>query len=392
MIPSLDKLTLNQVLITELDKTFQTLSPQKILRYALKQFENLAISFSGAEDVVLIDMALKIKKNVRVFTLDTGRLHTETYQFIEKVRQHYGITVEVVFPDAAQVEKLVAEKGFFSFYQDGHKECCGIRKVAPLRRQLSTLDAWITGQRHDQNPSTRASVPTVQIDTGFSTSDRTLVKFNPLANWTSAQVWQYIRAYEVPYNLLHEKGYVSIGCEPCTRPVLPHQHEREGRWWWEKATDKECGLHAINTQNGSSATVNGSSVQNGQGNSGAVISLPTQNSSAEVLPNVTLIKKVKQDGQLCAKSARVLLDLEQRGLLNQIRQVTADERDRGSEGYVLAAQYQVDTAPFFIVQQPGSNQVYTAYHRFLKEVFNQETSADEAIAEIMAQSPSLATL
>ncbi|MGK7875938.1 MAG: phosphoadenylyl-sulfate reductase [Xenococcaceae cyanobacterium] len=244
---SLIKTSTSELDILSLESELNQKNPQRILRYALKQFDNIAVSFSGAEDVVLIDMAVKIKKNVRVFTLDTGRLHGETYQFLDTVRKHYNINLEVVFPDPAQVEALVSDKGLFSFYQDGHKECCGIRKVRPLRRKLSTLDAWITGQRKDQNFSTRASVPVVQMDKAFSTEEHALVKFNPLANWTSAQVWQYIRAYKVPFNSLHEKGYVSIGCQPCTRAILPHQNEREGRWWWENAADKECGLHAINT-------------------------------------------------------------------------------------------------------------------------------------------------
>ncbi len=229
--------------ISSLDADLASQSPQKILAAALSQFDNIAISFSGAEDVVLIDMAHKINKDIKVFSLDTGRLHAETYQFIERVRKHYGITIEVMYPDAAQLENLVSTKGLFSFYEDGHQECCGIRKVAPLRRKLSTLDAWITGQRKDQSP-TRANVPVVQVDKAFSSDDRTLIKFNPLANWTSADVWMYLRSYEVPYNPLHERGFVSIGCEPCTRPTLPQQHEREGRWWWEDATKKECGLHA----------------------------------------------------------------------------------------------------------------------------------------------------
>lgn len=236
--------------IPSLDTELTNQTPQKILERALSLFDNIAISFSGAEDVVLIDMAHRINPNVKVFSLDTGRLHSETYQFIDRVRKHYGITIDIMYPDAAQIEALVREKGLFSFYEDGHKECCDIRKVAPLRRKLSTLDAWITGQRKDQNPSTRATVPTVQVDGAFSSGDRQLIKFNPLANWTSAEVWFYIRAYEVPFNPLHEKGFVSIGCEPCTRAVLPNQHEREGRWWWEDAGKKECGLHAINqTQN-----------------------------------------------------------------------------------------------------------------------------------------------
>ncbi len=232
--------------IPGLDAELSSQGPQKILERALSLFDNLAISFSGAEDVVLIDMAHRINKDIKVFSLDTGRLHPETYQFIDQVRKRYGIPIEVMYPDGAEVEALVKAKGLFSFYEDGHKECCDIRKVAPLRRKLSTLDAWITGQRKDQNPSTRASVPVVQVDNAFSTGENPLIKFNPLANWTSADVWMYIRTYEVPYNSLHERGFVSIGCEPCTRPTLPNQHEREGRWWWEDAGKKECGLHNIN--------------------------------------------------------------------------------------------------------------------------------------------------
>lgn len=223
-------------------------SPQQILKLALEQYRNIAISFSGAEDVVLIDMAVKTGKPFRVFTLDTGRLHPETYRFLERVRTHYGITLEVCTPEAAPLQALVNEKGLFSFFQDGHEECCGIRKVAPLRRQLATLDAWITGQRRDQSPNTRNAVPVVQADTTFNRPGEVLAKFNPLANWSSEEVWAYIRAFEVPYNELHEKGFVSIGCEPCTRAVLPNQHEREGRWWWEEATKKECGLHIVNLE------------------------------------------------------------------------------------------------------------------------------------------------
>lgn len=221
-------------------------SPLAILRHALGAHENIAISFSGAEDVVLIDLALKVRKDVRVFTLDTGRLHRETYEFIDRVRNHYGIRIDVMFPEAKAVESLVNTKGLFSFYRDGHEECCGIRKVEPLRRRLSTLDAWITGQRRDQSPDTRAVIPVVQIDGSFTGAQGALVKYNPLANWSREKVWDYIRGNEVPYNALHERGYVSIGCDPCTRAVLPGQHEREGRWWWEEATRKECGLHAAN--------------------------------------------------------------------------------------------------------------------------------------------------
>jgi phosphoadenosine phosphosulfate reductase len=235
-----------QLDIPSLEAELASQSPRQILEYALGKFDNIAISFSGAEDVVLIDIATKLKKNIQVFSLDTGRLHPETYQFMERVRKHYNITIEVMSPDTARLEAFVKEKGLFSFFEDGHKECCDIRKVEPLRRKLATLDAWVTGQRQDQNPSTRAGVPVVQVDTGFSGPDRTLIKFNPLSKWSSEEVWNYIRALEVPYNPLHERGFISIGCEPCTRAVLPNQHEREGRWWWEDAAKKECGLHAIN--------------------------------------------------------------------------------------------------------------------------------------------------
>ncbi|MGZ4998858.1 MAG: phosphoadenylyl-sulfate reductase [Methylomonas sp.] len=223
-------------------------NPRTILKIALANFDNIAISFSGAEDVVLIDMAVQIRKDIQVFSLDTGRLHPETYRFIEQVRKHYGIAIELLTPDRETLDAFVKEKGLFSFYEDGHQQCCGIRKVEPLRRKLATLDAWITGQRKDQSLDTRADLPEVQVDTAFSLPDKSLIKFNPLANWTSAQVWDYIEAYQVPFNELHKHGYVSIGCEPCTRPVLPNQHERAGRWWWEDAAKKECGLHAGNVK------------------------------------------------------------------------------------------------------------------------------------------------
>lgn len=232
--------------LEDLPRDLDQRSPQQIIACALERFDDIAISFSGAEDVVLIDMALRIRPDARVFTLDTGRLHAATYEFIERVRDHYGIALEVLFPDAAQVEALVREKGLFSFYRDGHQECCGIRKVVPLKRKLATLDAWITGQRRDQSLDTRASVPVAQNDPAFAGAHGRLLKFNPLAHWSSADVWKYIRDNDVPFNELHRQGYVSIGCQPCTRPVLPGQHEREGRWWWELVEEKECGLHAGN--------------------------------------------------------------------------------------------------------------------------------------------------
>ena len=239
---------MNASLLTQLQTELAGKNPRTILKSALGLFDNIAISFSGAEDVVLIDMALAIRKDIAVFCLDTGRLHPQTYRYIEKVRQHYQIDIELLTPNYQVLDAFVRQKGLFSFYADGHSECCAIRKVEPLQRKLSTVDAWITGQRRDQSVQTRQDIPEAQVDTAFSNEQKTLVKFNPLLNWDSAQVWDYIHAYAVPYNALHEQGFISIGCEPCTRPVLPNQHERAGRWWWEDSTKKECGLHAGNLQ------------------------------------------------------------------------------------------------------------------------------------------------
>ena len=221
-------------------------NPRFILKKALSLFDNIAISFSGAEDVVLIDMAVSIRKDIQVFTLDTGRLHPETYRFIEKVRKHYQIDIELLTPNRDVLDEFVKHKGLFSFYEDGHQECCGIRKVEPLKRKLANVGAWITGQRRDQSLDTRQDIPEIQVDSVFSSPGHELIKFNPLLNWKSAQVWDYIEANQVPFNELHNQGYISIGCEPCTRPVLPNQHERAGRWWWEESTKKECGLHVSN--------------------------------------------------------------------------------------------------------------------------------------------------
>ncbi len=233
--------------VAALAADYATREPRDILALALTEYSpDIGLSFSGAEDVVLIDMASRLGVPYRVFSLDTGRLHPETYRFFDWVQNHYDIELDLLFPQPAAVEALVRAKGLFSFYKDGHKECCGIRKVEPLVRALQPLRAWVTGQRQDQSPGTRTAVPVIQMDRTFGSADRPLVKFNPLSHWTSQQVWAYIREFDVPYNALHDRGFVSLGCEPCTRPVHPGQHEREGRWWWEDETKKECGLHAGN--------------------------------------------------------------------------------------------------------------------------------------------------
>lgn len=216
--------------------------PAEVMQRILAQHgARAAIAFSGAEDVMLVDLAAKSGQPFSVFSLDTGRLHPETHRFIERVRKHYGIEIRLSAPDFVAVQDLVRAKGLFSFYDDGHVECCGIRKVEPLRRMLSSYTVWITGQRRDQSP-TRAEVPLVQLDTQLGAEGR-ILKVNPLAEQSLTDVWSYLRDQQVPYNPLHDRGFISIGCEPCTRPPRPGEHERAGRWWWEDATKRECGLH-----------------------------------------------------------------------------------------------------------------------------------------------------
>jgi phosphoadenosine phosphosulfate reductase len=244
--------------ITELNTRLQNSDPKDILRELFCLIPKTVLSFSGAEDVVLVDMATKIRPDLKIFTLDTGRLHSETYRFIEKVRAYYKINIDMLKPDSEQLRDFVKQKGRYSFYEDGHEECCTIRKVAPLQDKLCHHDAWITGQRRDQNPN-RAEVAIIELDQVFSNNGHQVIKINPLANWNSEQVWSYIRMSDIPYNELHDQGYASIGCEPCTRAIKPNEHERAGRWWWEETTIKECGLHIRNEdeeQNRNSEEIN----------------------------------------------------------------------------------------------------------------------------------------
>ncbi|KAJ6853344.1 5'-adenylylsulfate reductase 3, chloroplastic-like isoform X1 [Iris pallida] len=238
-------------------------SPLEIMDRALDMFgDGIAIAFRvGAEDVALIEYAKLTGRPFRVFSLDTGRLNPETYKFFDTVEKRYDIHIEYMFPEADEVQALVRSKGLFSFYEDGHQECCRVRKVRPLRKALRGLKAWITGQRKDQSPGTRAHIPIVQVDPSFEGvggGPGSLIKWNPVANVDGKDVWNFLRTMDVPVNSLHSQGYVSIGCEPCTRPILPGQHEREGRWWWEDAKAKECGLHKGNiSQEAQKAGVNG---------------------------------------------------------------------------------------------------------------------------------------
>jgi phosphoadenosine phosphosulfate reductase len=230
--------------VAELQTTLGAAPPDAILGWGLQRFgADCGIAFSGAEDVVLIDLAAKSGQHFSVFCLDTGRLHEETYRFIDRVRAFYGVEIQIFTPQAEPLQAFVRKKGLFSFLEDGHSECCGIRKVEPLRRALAQWGAWATGQRRDQSP-TRTDVKVLEIDSAFrGAGGRQLLKLNPLALWSSAQVWEYIRKERVPYNALHDHGFVSIGCQPCTRPIRPGEHERAARWWWEEATQRECGLH-----------------------------------------------------------------------------------------------------------------------------------------------------
>lgn len=199
----------------------------------------IAASF-GVEDVVLIDLARRCAPSVKVFTIDTGRLHPETYQVMEAVRARYHITIETWFPDAHEVEALTTEAGHFSFRSsvEARQRCCRVRKVHPLARALVGRKAWLTGLRREQS-SDRSAVSVVDVDQQHGG----MLKINPLAAWTEEQAWAHVRAHRLPFNRLHDQGFPSIGCAPCTRAVKPGEDARAGRWWWEQDGHKECGLH-----------------------------------------------------------------------------------------------------------------------------------------------------
>jgi thioredoxin-dependent adenylylsulfate APS reductase len=221
---------------------FDEASAEEVLEWALGSFgERIAISTSfQAEGVVIIDLARRISSDVRVFTIDTGRLPQETYTLIDEVRDRYEIDVELFFPAADRIEAMVRRNGLNLFYKDPALRllCCHVRKVEPLERALSGLDAWVTGLRRAQGV-TRTGVSKVEIDE----SHAGIVKVNPIADWSSDDVWDYVRANDVPTNALYEQGYTSIGCAPCTRPIQPGEDDRAGRWWWEAPEAKECGIH-----------------------------------------------------------------------------------------------------------------------------------------------------
>lgn len=214
---------------------------RKVVEWAVERFGDkiaLATSFSK-EDTVLTDMLLDVNPNAPVFTLDTGRLNEQTYEVWEATNRRYAVNIPGYHPDAADVEKLLAGKGAFSFRNsiEERRECCGIRKVKPLKRALEGLDAWMTGLRQEQS-ETRRGLEKIVFD-----EPNKIMKINPLADWIQEDVDEYIRKKRLPYNTLYDIGYASIGCEPCTRPVEKGERARAGRWWWEDPQTKECGLH-----------------------------------------------------------------------------------------------------------------------------------------------------
>lgn len=240
---NVDMLKPTELQIKKIAEEMEDKSAMEVLKWAINAYAPkiaLASSF-GAEDVILIDMMVKInKEKAKIFTLDTGRLNQETYDVMDAIRKKYGIQIEVYFPEQRETEEMVKIKGMNLMYEsvENRKLCCEIRKVHPLNRALSKLDGWITGLRREQ-AITRANIYKLEIDS----SHGNIVKINPLADWTNEMIWDYIHKNNVPYNKLHDSGYPSIGCEPCTRAVHRGEDPRAGRWWWENATQKECGLH-----------------------------------------------------------------------------------------------------------------------------------------------------
>ena len=211
-----------------------------VLASAVRDFSPVTFANSlGAEDMVLTDLIAKFQPDIELFSLDTGRLPAETYDLIQAVDKRYSVSLKVYFPESADVEALVAKNGINGFYDsvENRKACCFVRKVAPLKRALAGKKAWITGMRRDQ-AVTRGALEVSAFD-----AEQGLQKFNPLLDWSNADVWAYIKQYDVPYNKLHDRFYPSIGCAPCTRNVTPGEDIRSGRWWWENPENKECGLH-----------------------------------------------------------------------------------------------------------------------------------------------------
>lgn len=233
--------------IAELTARFKGASAEDVLRYFIETYKgriglasSLSIEDQAITDMICRHLGFSVGSDCHVFTLDTGRLFPETYSLIESTNDTYGIRIDVKFPDFRAVEQMVGEKGVNLFYKsvENRRECCAVRKIEPLRRAFEGLDVWICGLRRSQS-MTRATDKAVQWDAANG-----ILKINPLIEWSEEQTWDYIRAHNVPYNRLHDKGFPSIGCQPCTRAVNEGEDVRAGRWWWERPDQKECGLHS----------------------------------------------------------------------------------------------------------------------------------------------------
>ncbi|MFN3852288.1 MAG: phosphoadenylyl-sulfate reductase [Spirosomataceae bacterium] len=232
---------MNQEKIQELIESLSGLSLGESLKLIAQAFPD-KVTFSssfGQEDQVITDAIYRNSVNIKVFTLDTGRLFQETYELMDRTRSRYKKNIEVYYPNTEKVQNLTTQKGFNSFYEsvENRKECCFIRKIEPLKRALAGNEIWITGLRAEQSEN-RSSMEILEWDEGNK-----ILKFNPLIHWTYDEVLNYIKEFKVPDNPLHRKGFISIGCQPCTRAIEPHEHPRAGRWWWEESK-KECGLHS----------------------------------------------------------------------------------------------------------------------------------------------------
>lgn len=227
--------------IDTLNKRFRGATAEAVLHYFLNDFEgNVTFASSlGAEDQVLTHLIAGIDKTANIFMLDTGRMFPETYDILARTNQRYGVNINVYFPDSSRVEEMVNSKGINLFYKsiENRKLCCHIRKTEPLRRALKGNDAWITGLRRSQ-AITRHDMQTIEWD-----ETNELIKINPLVDWEHDDIWEFIKQEKIPYNKLHDKGFPSIGCQPCTRAIMPGEDIRAGRWWWENPETKECGLH-----------------------------------------------------------------------------------------------------------------------------------------------------
>lgn len=226
-----------------LQEKFKSAKTKEVLEYFLNKYQDKIVLASslGLEDQVLTHMATSINPKTRIFVLDTGRLHNETYEVLALSAKKYAINYEILYPNTNNVEKMVQKKGINLFYEsiENRKECCFVRKVEPLNRILKTTEAWITGLRASQAHS-RQDMHVVEWD-----SNHSIIKLNPLLHWSFEDVKKYIAEHNIPYNKLHDQGYPSIGCAPCTRAIEPGEDIRAGRWWWETPEGKECGLHVV---------------------------------------------------------------------------------------------------------------------------------------------------